>query len=454
MVTGNVLISLLVTLISSIYIFALSTLVGLLSLSSILLFAFIAWRFQPRILNKQKEVMSAHSANETQYIDTLTGIKTIKSYSKETVYNDRINTVYETYQSRGYELMIIGNRLDFFTQLVTGLYITSIFALGVWQVVNIQLRLGELMGIVTVTGSMIPSLASLMMASIQLQEAKVAFNRMHELVKLEPEKCLASKNGLLDLTPTGTLTITGMTFRYPGCRTLFRDISLAIPRGKMVTLFGEVGSGKSTLVDILQSFYTPEAGNIALDGKRHSDFSLNQWRSMISVVSQKEKIFNTTIIDNICLSNDLNEIQQCVEYLKEYNLSNYFNQLPQGVMTLCGEEGNNLSGGQKQLVGIVRALYKQPEFLLLDEATSAMDQQTESQIVELLQEIGKEKNMGILLITHRLSLAMQSETIFLLKNGAIEASGSHTQLINQNNSYSKSYRLLIKLERQSMNHKT
>src|SRR5690606_17220260 len=126
-------------------------------------------------------------------------------------------------------------------------------------------------------------------------------------------------------------------------------------------------------------------GTLKMNRKDLGDWPRSIWRSKIAVVAQSDKIFNSTILDNVCLSNDPNESQQCVDFVQSSGLAPLFSQFPQGLLTLCEEEGKGLSGGQKQLVAIARALYKQPDFLLLDESTSAMDFETEKRVLKVLR---------------------------------------------------------------------
>ncbi len=443
LITGNVLISCLVVIISSVYLFIILVPVGLISVSSIVVFLFIAWRYHSHILGKQKELMAAHSANESQYVDTLTGIGTIKSFGKENTFYDRINAVYDHYQTKGYELSILGTRFGFVTELAVSVYVILVFAIGVWYVLEGQILLGELMALVTVSGSMIPSLAGLMAANIQIQEAKVAFNRMFELIKLETE--LKTKDKAIQISTNNKedcISIQNLTFRFPGRKPLLADINMEIRTGEIITLFGQVGGGKSTLVDLIQMHYAPEQGHISISGKDRKQWQIDQWRSQIAVVAQREKTFNSTVIDNICMSNDPNELEKCINFFKGSIIGAYIESWPQGYLTLCGGEGVNLSGGQNQLVSIARALFKRPRFLIMDESTSAMDYDTEHKTMKHLREVIRQYNTGILLVTHRLGLARQTDKIYILSKGKITCSGTHEQLTKTDNDYSKGYSLL------------
>jgi len=152
------------------------------------------------------------------------------------------------------------------------------------------------------------------------------------------------------------------------------------------------------------------------------------------VVPQEIAIFNGNILDNILLGSS-DSLENVLDFIRNYNFEFYFNQLPQGLMTIVGEEGINLSGGQKQIVALARALYKKPQFLILDEATSAMDKKTEMFTIQLLQKV--KANCAILFISHRLnSLQNIADTIYILENNTILRSGNHKKLMETKNFYS------------------
>ena len=148
------------------------------------------------------------------------------------------------------------------------------------------------------------------------------------------------------------------------------------------------------------------------------DIVPNTWRKSVGIVPQDVKIFNGTLIDNIVLGDVLNEGAKAVEFCKNIGFDKFFGNFPQGYLTIVGEEGVNLSGGQKQLVALARALYQKPSLLLLDEATSAMDGLTEQFVLDLLDTLKPE--MSILMVTHRNSIAEKADNVFVLQNGITE----------------------------------
>jgi ABC-type bacteriocin/lantibiotic exporter with double-glycine peptidase domain len=203
----------------------------------------------------------------------------------------------------------------------------------------------------------------------------------------------------------------------------------------LTAIVGESGSGKSTIGQILQRFYSFEKGSIIINNEHHlSDVELKSYRKLIGVVPQDVTIFNGNLIDNILLG-ATTEPEHIVSFLEEFGFENYFNQLPQGLATIVGEEGINLSGGQKQIIALARVLYKRPQFLILDEATSAMDRNTENFSMALLEKI--KPNCAIFFISHRLNtLKKIADTIYVLENRTITSTGSHEELVETTNFYS------------------
>lgn len=207
------------------------------------------------------------------------------------------------------------------------------------------------------------------------------------------------------------LQIKNLSFRFTGRKKLFDNISMEVRRGELVTLFGEVGSGKSTLIQILQKHYLPESGEILFNGKSIAEYSVPQWRNFIGVVNQHTKIFNGNAFENICLGNYVEEAESIVLFCKEYGFDLFFDAFPQGLNTLLGEDGVHISGGQQQLIALARALYRRPQLLLLDEPTSAMDTKTEQFVINLLKR--HKEQYAALLVTHRTHLAAISDRVYL-----------------------------------------
>jgi ATP-binding cassette subfamily B protein len=299
------------------------------------------------------------------------------------------------------------------------------------QVFNKEIKLGELMAILGIVSSLMPSIANLALISIPINEAKIAFNRMYEFASIEKEK----EDGK-SINEINSISIQNLSFRFAGRSELFKSINLEIQKGKFTAIVGESGSGKSTLGQILQRFYNFENGKIWInDHYQLNDIELKSYRNLIGVVPQDVTIFNENVVDNILLGQEETS-ENIVSFLTEFGFDVYFNQLPQGLATILGEEGINLSGGQKQIIALARVLYKKPQFLILDEATSAMDRNTENFTMDLFQKI--KPSCAIFFISHRLNaLKNIADVVYVLDNKTITHFGSHNQLMQTDNFYSE-----------------
>lgn len=244
---------------------------------------------------------------------------------------------------------------------------------------------------------------------------------MEEFTTLETEKTKGEA-----LESINSIELDNLTFNFPGALPLLKNISLKMERGKIIALLGESGVGKSTILQLLQRFYEPVSGNIRVNDLITKSWDLDDYRKGIGVVPQDIKIFNNYLLFNIALSDDPKELEQVPLWCKELGFDEFFSKFPQGYASLLGEEGANISGGQKQLVGLARALYRKPSVLLVDEGTSAMDKNTEQFILNMIKKI--KKDMVILMVTHRMKVAQQSDYVYVLENGEITQHGQPSQL--------------------------
>ena len=191
-------------------------------------------------------------------------------------------------------------------------------------------------------------------------------------------------------------------------------------------------------------FYHPENGKIIVNQNQELwDISFADWRKSVGYVAQETKIFNGSILENISLDEEANSEEKVYDFCDSLGLGEFFSKMPQGYRTIVGEEGLNLSGGQKQIIALARAMYHRPKALLLDEFTGAMDRNTENLIPDLLQRL--KQNMPILLVTHRIKPALISDKVYILEGGIISASGSPSELMMEDNLLSRSCKDVLSL---------
>lgn len=441
-VAGNVVIDALIIIVSLVFVHVYAWQVGLVVLGALPFYALIIWRFNSKIISGQKEVMQHHAYNESNYIDTIQGISTIKTMNKQPLFSTITQNIYAGFQQKIFNLGKVGISYSWVSEVTGVLVLASVFGYASYLVLQDVLQLGEMVAVLSMAGGIMPAATRLAVANIQIKEAVVAFNRMYEFASITPEY---AKEDVIDTSNKfkefKSISVNNLSFRFKGRKRLLHNIHFTLKKGEMIALLGESGCGKSTLLQILQKFYPPEEGKITVN--RTIDWeaiSHINWREKLGVVPQDIKIFSGSLLDNICLGDVTKEAAQIIEFCKNYGFASYFEQFPQTYLTLLGEDGLNLSGGQKQLVALARALYAKPQFLLLDEPTAAMDRNMEQFVLNLLKKLRDE--MGIILVTHRPKPANSADRIYIIEDGNVAANGTPNELRLTQNLFSESLELV------------
>ena len=430
LLASNLVIDVLVAIISLVFLFSYSWKLGLISLLSLPIYFYIIYRSNKKIINSQQAVMQSYAFNESNYINTIQGISTIKNSNKQQVFAETNDAVFGQFQEKIFGLGKINITLSWQSGLASVIFLIGILAYTSVQVFNKDIKLGELMAILGIVGSLLPSIANLALIAIPISEAKIAFLRMFEFASIEKEKA----EGTI-ISEINSISIENLSFRFAGRSELLQNININLEKGKFTAIVGESGSGKSTLGQILQRFYGFENGKIIINNQFEiHDVELESYRNLIGVVPQEISIFNGNVVDNILLG-ETTTSENLQRFLIEYGFDSYFNQLPQGLGTLLGEEGINLSGGQKQIIALARALYRNPQFLILDEATAAMDRNTENFTMALFYKI--KPKCAIFFISHRLNMLKNvADEIYVLDQKTISHFGTHSELMKSSNFYS------------------
>jgi ATP-binding cassette, subfamily C, bacteriocin exporter len=343
--TGSLIIDVLVIIISSFFIFNYHWLIGLITLACVPLYVGISFGFSKKILTAQKQVLEASARNESNYIDVIQGVSTIKSFQKEGFFLNNTKNIYEIFQEAIFRLGKVGLRFGIIVEFLGVITLVGIVSVACVLIVKNTLKVGELMAILSVVGSIVPAIIRISTANIPLQEAKIAFDRMYEFTSLPQEKNVASENTLQE--PINTLSVENISFRFAGRKTLFQNASFTAQKGEFLGVVGENGVGKSTLFQIIQRFYEQENGHIFINNINASEINTQILRSKLAVVPQEVKIFSGTLLENICLDNPQEHFEKVIVFCKKLGFEPYFLRLPQGYFTILGEQGVHLSGGQK-----------------------------------------------------------------------------------------------------------
>lgn len=303
--------------------------------------------------------------------------------------------------------------------------------------------------------------------AVPLSEAAVLLWALHNCVPLLGDLA-GQKNALLNFFPSyeqvralrrqaralaqrsGEVAFTGfhaeiaveqLTFAYPGQEPTLVEINLRIPKGRMVAIVGESGTGKSTLIDMVMGFNEPLSGQITFDGVPLQRFDIDSYRRRIGYVPQESVLFNMTIRDNLRWANETATDAEIMAACRQANAAEFIERFPDGYDTVVGDRGVRLSAGQCQRVALARAILRKPELLILDEATSALDTQSERLIQQAIEAVARDTT--VIVIAHRLSTIVTADCIYVLQRGRIVEEGTYQELVSKNGHFSRMTQLQI-----------
>ena len=235
----------------------------------------------------------------------------------------------------------------------------------------------------------------------------------------------------------GDVELDHVSFGYVPARTILKDVSLKAPAGRMVAIVGPTGAGKTTIINLLMRFYDVDSGQILVDGKEIRGLTRASLRGAYTMVLQDTWLFGGTIYDNIAYGNDHATMEQVIAAAKAARIHNFIMSLPDGYQTVIGEDGGNISKGQKQMLTIARAYLCDSRMLILDEATSNVDTTTEQQIQKAMRKLMADKTCFV--IAHRLSTIQNADLILVVDRGDIVEQGTHRTLMDRKGFYYKMY---------------
>ncbi len=308
--------------------------------------------------------------------------------------------------------------------------ITIVAALSV---INNEMTLGMMLATQYIIGQLSFPIEQAVRLIHDLQDTNISLERINEIHQKENENI--NKENQSHILANKKIVIENLVFQYEGphSKKVINNISMIIPEGKITAIVGASGSGKTTLIKLLLQYYKPIEGIIKIGNSNLNDYNTNWWRNHCGAVMQDGYIFSESIAHNIASSDDDIDNRKLINAAKTANIHDFIMSLPLKYNTIIGNEGQNLSQGQKQRILIARAVYKNPDFLFFDEATNALDANNEKVIVENLIEFYKGKT--VIIVAHRLSTVKNADQIIVLNNGTIEEIGSHSELTYQKGAY-------------------
>jgi len=364
-------------------------------------------------------------------LGSLQGMATIQGFVAEQSFVDRFERRNAEWMRIGMKLALIRAAALPLLVLSGGVALFAVVAVGGPMVLDGRLTVGELAAFTALLTVLLPPLRSFGWMLSVIQRGRASLDRVFELMDEPVERPEGEAGVALPRGAGPAIELKDLGFSYPDAPhfRVLDGISMAIPPGAVVGLFGRTGSGKSTLLRLLSRLFNPPPGAVLVDGHDIIDLDLESWRKRVTMVPQRPFLFSESIAANIALAGDADEAR-VREAAQMAALEQDLRALPDGLDTVIGERGITLSGGQRQRVALARGLARGGDLLILDDVLSAVDHATEARLVDTITQIARGPGAPTVLIaSHRLSAFRTCDTILVLDRGRLVDHGSHDELV-------------------------
>jgi len=386
--------------------------------------------FRYRIEKLRKSYWKSLEDMTGYYLDSIRGLSTLKLFDQSDKHAEVLGEKADYLNRQINEFM----KVNFTSFLVTEgiIYITLFLCvfIAINGFVNKTMDLSSVLMILLLGYSYFGSIRQLMSATHDALTAVSAATRAEEILAVESEKIRQNKKQ--DSYQEGIL-LKDVSFSYEGRKEVLQNINIEIEKSKTTALVGLSGCGKSTIASMLMKFIYPSSGAIYLNGKDYACMNREEIAKYIVMVPQTVSLFNDTIRNNLLLANPFASDEQLWQVLHEVSLDKHIQKMSDGLDAMVSEFGSNLSGGQKQMMGIARALLTDAEYIIFDEATSAVDPESEKIIWDCINKLSKKRTL--IIISHRLSAIRNADQIIVLRAGAVEEIGNHDELMKNHGLY-------------------
>ena len=377
------------------------------------------------------------------YLESVQGLTTLKLFGQ-----DENRTRVLAKKSRGFNNKIMDvMKVNFSSFLLTdGLIygaVVVVAAIAAWQLLNGNLSLSDGLMVLLLSFGFFGSVRQLMSATHSALAGVSAADKVERLLAVDTSRPY-HPDMPEEENPYDGIRLEHVSFRYQERNAALKDISLEIPKGKVTALVGLSGSGKSTIAALLMRFYDLENGRILLEGRDYTSFTPEELRRRVIMVPQTVHLYSGTLAENLRMAAPAATDEELMEVLREVRLKEWVLSQPDGLNTSVGDAGGKLSGGQRQKIGIARALLCKAEYIIFDEATSSVDMESEREIWSCIDELSQTRTL--IIISHRLSTIQNADVIYVLENGQIAQKGIHEELMQKTGLYRQLVEEQAKLE--------
>ena len=382
------------------------------------------------------QVFKKYDALNASVQENVSAIRVVKAYVREKFENERFRKA----SGNVYQLFVNAEKMMTIIMPVMQIAIYGcILALswfGAHLIVGGSLTTGDLMSLFTYCMNILMSLMMLAMVFVMITMSKASAERIAEV--LNEKSDLTNGKDPAQQIPNGSIRFEKVDFAYPGSmRTTLKNIDLSIQSGETIGIIGGTGSAKSSLVSLIPRLYDVTSGHVLVGGRDVREYDLESLRNAVAMVLQKNVLFSGTIYENLRWGNPEATDEQCQEACRMACADDFIERMPDTYNSKIEQGGSNVSGGQKQRLCIARALLKNPKILILDDSTSAVDTATDARIREAFAK--KIPGVTKLIIAQRISSVQDADRIIVMNNGAIDAVGTHEELLRTNKIYQEVY---------------
>ena len=399
---------------------------------TVIIYMVLTWAFTEWRVKIRRAMVDADNAASARSVDSLINFETVKSFAAERRETEAFDDALQTYADSATKSQSSLALLNGAQALVMNLGLLAMALTAGWKAWTGVLGAGDVAAVTLILMNLYQPLNILGWAYREIKQGAVDMERMFETLNIAPE--IADQPDAPDLAlQGGAVQFEKVAFAHAGRGRAIENVSLDIAPGSFVGVCGPSGAGKSTILRLLFRFYDPESGTVRIDGQDLRELTQDSVRGALGLVPQDVVLFNDTLRANIIYGHPDATEAEIRAALDRAQLGAFVDNLPDGLATLVGERGLKLSGGEKQRVGVARAILKDPAVLVLDEATSALDTHTEQEVQAALSEAVRGRTT--IAVAHRLSTIAHADQIIVMDAGQIVERGTHDALLAQDGLY-------------------